>query len=445
MARIRPIFGVRYGERISDYGLVVAPPYDVISKDQQKKLHERDPHNIVWIDCGMESGGESKYERARGYINQWKGEGTLTSDRNASLYYYEQEFDREPGVTCVRSGFICGLFLEKFGEGSVFPHESTLLSPKIDRLNLMKHTGHATSPIFGIYDDEDNRAVHEFRDHIGGGKPDVDVVDDIDVSHRLWIVDQQEMVSRVCAILKEKKVFIADGHHRYETALAYRDYMNEVTGKDPEGSWNYVMIFLSASGDEGLLILPTHRGVMSLNDEVMNRLPEMMSSYFDLDEIKGAPGDLFERVGTYSGRGHALGMITKEKKQYLLTVGEEDLERGEVLSDLPPEVRTLDITILHTLFLEKILGITREEISTGGTIRFYKERDGGLADLGRGEIDLFIYLNPVTKKQFMEVSKIGFLLPQKTTYFFPKILTGLVLFPVGEEDRIGKFPLHDLP
>jgi len=437
MARIRPIFGVRYGDRVVDHGLVVAPPYDVISKDQQKILHERDPHNIVWVDYGMESEGESKYERARDLIESWKSEGILTQDMKGCLYYYEQEFSRRPGVRSVRSGFICGLLLEKFGEGSVFPHESTLLSPKIDRLNLMKHTGHATSPIFGIYDDEENRAVHAFRQHIGGRRPDVDVMDDISVSHRLWVVDQPEMVSRVCGILQEKKVFIADGHHRYETALAYRDYMNERGGTDPEGSWNYVMIFLAASGDEGLLILPTHRGVASLDDNVAERLPERLCDYFSLEEFKGSPEDLFERVGAHTGKGHAMGMVTRARKRYLLTLGEEDLGKWEALQGLPPEVRTLDVSILHTILLEKILGISREEVSAGAKVRFYKEKESGLRDLDRGEIDLFFYLNPVTKKQFMEVSRIGFLLPQKTTYFFPKILTGLVLFPVGEEDRVG--------
>jgi uncharacterized protein (DUF1015 family) len=439
MAKVRPIYGLRYGSSGGDISRVVSPPYDVISPEMQRLLHERQGENIVHVDFALESGdpGENKYTKSRRYLEDWINREVLVQDKAPTLYYYEQEFSMGGTVQLVRSGFVCGLLLEKFGEENVFPHESTLLSPKIDRLNLMKETGHATSPIFGIYDDRENNNALRMRQNLDGDPPNVEVVDDLGVVHRMWLVQQEEIISDICASLEGKKVFIADGHHRYETALAYRDTMREKGADEPDGAWNYVLIFLAASGDDGLVILPTHRGIKGIGSDLMITMRNKWEQFFTITEIGGAPEDLIRAVEENGERGHALGMALQGEKQFLLFIDRKEAgERGQ-LRDFPPPVRGLDVTILHRLGLEEVLGISPDEVSAGERVAFYKDRDQGFQDLKGGVIDVFFYLNPVSMEQFMEVSKIGFHLPQKTTYFYPKILTGLVLLPVGEEDRIG--------
>ncbi len=439
MAKVRPIYGLRYGSSAGDISRVVSPPYDVISPEMQRLLHQRHRENIVHVDFALESGnaGENKYTRSSRYLEDWINREVLVQDKVPTLYYYEQEFPMGGTVRLVRSGFVCGLLLEKFGEENVFPHESTLLSPKIDRLNLMKETGHATSPIFGIYDDRENNNALRMRQNFNGDPPQVEVEDDLGVVHRMWLVQQEEIISDICASLEGKKVFIADGHHRYETALAYRDAMREKGADDPDGAWNYVLIFLAASGDDGLVILPTHRGIKGIGSDLMTTMRNKWKQFFTITDIGAAPEDLIRAVEENGERGHALGMALKGGEQFLLFIDRKETEEMSQLRDFPPPVRALDVTILHRLGLEEVLGISPDEVSTGERVAFYKDREQGFQDLKGGDIDVFFYLNPVSMEQFMEVSKIGFHLPQKTTYFYPKILTGLVLLPVGEEDRIG--------
>lgn len=439
MARVRPVRGLRYGSLIRDKSLVVAPPYDVISRADQIKLHARHPKNIVWIDYGMERGGrtEEKYERAGATLEMFIAEEILVQDEKPSFYYYEQEFQLEGMGTLVRKGFICGLLLEKFGEGKVFPHERTLLSPKVDRLSLMQNTRTATSPIFGIYDDDENVVPVLFRETTERIDPDVAVIDDVGVTHRMWVVCDERLVGDVEGVLEQKNIFIADGHHRYETALAYRDWMRERAGSDWDSAWNYVLIFLSASGDDGLIILPTHRGVYGLKQDTVDSLIEKLQACFSVQRIEGGVEDMVKEVSEAKEQSHRFGLVDGRGACYLLTVEDPDTIEAKNLSSLPKAERNLDVSLLHGIILEKILAIGPEEIASGDKVKFYKDVKIGLRDLETKDIQFLFYLNPLTMQQFIEVSESGVILPQKSTYFYPKILTGLVLFPVGENDRVG--------
>jgi uncharacterized protein (DUF1015 family) len=439
MAKVRPIRGLRYGNQIEDKSLVVAPPYDVISREEQIKLHARHPKNIVWIDFGMERerGSDEKYRRANEILEGFIAERVLVRDDRPAFYYYEQEFEVEGMGNLVRTGFICGLLLEKFGEGSIFPHERTLLTPKIDRLNLMQHTKTATSSIFGIYDDDENVASALFREAIQGSPPHVAVMDDVGVCHRMWVVMDKKVIAEVENLLDEKKVFIADGHHRYETALAYRDWMRERADDTPSSACNYVLIFLSASGDDGLVILPTHRGVYGVGQDKIDTFFSKLDASFTVRELEGGVEEMVREVSTAAGREHKFGLVDGRGRYHLLRIADVDnLEEGERIF-LPPAVKNLDVSLLHGIVLEKILGISPEEISSGEKVKFYKDLKRGFHDLEKGSIQFLFYLNPVEMNQFIEVSESGFILPQKSTFFYPKILTGLVLSPVGEDDRVG--------
>lgn len=439
MAKVRPIRGLRFGEHIEDKGLVVAPPYDVISKEEQIKLHARHPSNIVWIDFGLDGVGErhEKYRRANEMLKAALAERVLVRDEKAAFYYYEQEFEVEGIGRLVRTGFICALLLEKFGEGSVFPHERTLLTPKLDRLNLMKHTATATSPIFAIYDDGENLAASLFLQAIDASSPDVSVVDDVGVCHRMWVVTDENVIGEVESLLSGKRVFIADGHHRYETALEYRNWMRERAHDDPSSAWNYVLVFLSATGDGGLVILPTHRGVYGLDRDKIETLSRQTDAPFKFVKLSGGVDEMIEKVSSATVKERIFGMVDEEGNCSLLKIDDiDDLDAG-LFPSLPPAVRNLDVSLLHGLILERVLGISQEEISSGKKVRFYKDLKKGLSDLEGGAIQLLFYLNPIRMKQFIEVSESGFILPQKSTFFYPKILTGLVLSPVSENDRVG--------
>lgn len=438
MARIKPIFGLRYGTRIGDKNLVVAPPYDVITREDQIRLHARHPKNIVWVDFGMERGGGKyeKYERAREILESFIAEGVLVRDEKPSLYYYEQEFLLEGLEKRVRKGFICGLLLEKFGDGSVFPHEKTMLSPKVDRLNLMKHTSTASSPIFGIYDDDENAACELFQKVIKETGPDVAVVDDVGVAHRMWVVSDDRLIGDVQKILSDRRVFIADGHHRYETALSYREWMREKAGDLPEGAWNYVLIFLSASGDDGLAILPTHRGVFGLDPGRVETVIEELEPYFTVSKVDGDVEELVRAVSIGIGPVRRFGMVDGKSGKYLLEKkGSDPSESNE--GPLSHPLKNLDVSIFHSIVLERVLKIDPEEVTSGKKVKFYKDGKRGLDDLRSKNIQLFFFLNPVSMRQFIEVSEKGIILPQKSTYFYPKILTGLVLHPVSENDCVG--------
>ncbi len=238
-------------------------------------------------------------------------------------------------------------------------------------------------------------------------------------------------------VLEQKNIFIADGHHRYETALAYRDWMRERAGSDRDSAWNYVLIFLSASGDDGLVILPTHRGVYGLKQDTVDSLIEKLQACFSVQSIEGGVEDMVKEVSEAKEQSHRFGLVDGRGACYLLTVEDPDTIEAKNLSSLSKAEKNLDVSLLHGIILEKILAIGPEEIASGDKVKFYKDVKIGLRDLETKDIQFLFYLNPLTMQQFIEVSESGVILPQKSTYFYPKILTGLVLFPVGENDRVG--------
>ena len=234
MAEVKPFRGIHYDvKRVGDLTRVVAPPYDVISPEEQEALHRRHPKNITWVDFGMakegDGPGENKYTRAAAWFREWLAEGTLVRDAAPSLYYYEQEFTIPGKRAYVRKGFLGALKLSAFGEGEVFPHERTLSKPKEDRLALMRVTDVHMSPIFALYSDPKDVVLKSLRSAMAAA-PDMAAVDDLGVKHRVWTVSQPKALLGAVEGMKGKGVFIADGHHRYETALAFRDEMRKKHG-----------------------------------------------------------------------------------------------------------------------------------------------------------------------------------------------------------------------
>ncbi len=440
MAIVSPFRGIHYDlSRVTDLSQVVSQPYDVISPEEQKSLHLRHPRNIVWIDFGLEETGDgpqsNKYTRAAAWYRQWLSEGTLVRDEAPSLYYYEQEFLLSGRGSVVRKGFLGALRLSAFGEGTVFPHEKTHSRPKEDRLSLMRATQANTSPIFGVYSDPRDEVLNALRGNLPD-RPDFEATDDLGVKHRVWRVSDPKSVAAAVAKMGDKKVFIADGHHRYETALAFRDEMRGTFGERGNAAYEYLLMFLCNMEDEGIVILPTHRGIHSVPGFSEEEFAARVRAVLPVETRQGTPEDAVSAVAEAGEKGKAVAWTAGGGRFHVVSFPDPVRFGRENLSRFPEELRTLDVVLLHGFLLEGILGITPEAVTAGRFVRYYKEARKAVSELERGELQAAFFLNPVTVKEFRDVSLTGHVLPQKTTFFYPKILTGLLIYPNGGDETL---------
>jgi len=440
MAIVSPFRGIRYDlSKGNDLSQVVSQPYDVISPEEQKSLPLRHPRNIVRIDFGMEEEGDgpgsNKYTRAAGQYRQWVEDGTLVRDADPSLYYYEQEFSLPGHGLFVRKGFLGALRLSAFGEGSVFPHEKTHSRPKEDRLALMRATEANTSPIFGLYSDPGDGVAKALRARLPA-QPDVTATDDLGVAHRMWRVSDPASLAGAVGKMADKKVFIADGHHRYETALAFRDEMRAKHGAREDAAYEHVLMFLCNMDAEGIVILPTHRGIHSVPAFSAEEFAARVGSLVPLETRRGTPGDAERAVAEAGRKGKAIAWSAGGDRYHLASFPDPASFGEKNLSRFPAKLRTLDVVILHGFLFEQILGISPDAVTAGGFVRYYKEARKAAAELAGGELQAAFFLNPVTMEEFRDVSLSGHVLPQKTTFFYPKILTGLLILPVRGDDTL---------
>src|SRR5512135_230895 len=440
MAEVKPFRGIHYDvKRVGDLTRVVAPPYDVISPEEQDALHRRHPKNITWVDFGMAKEGDgpgvNKYTRAATWFREWLADGTLVRDTLPSLYYYEQEFTIPRKRTFVRKGFLGALKLSAFGEGEVFPHERTLSRPKEDRLALMRATDVHMSPIFGLYSDPKDEVLKSLRSAMAAA-PDMAAIDDLGVKHRVWTVSTPEALLGAVEGMKGKGVFIADGHHRYETALAFRDEMRKKHGTTPAAAYEHVLMFLCNMDDEGIVILPTHRGIHSLPDFSSAGFLAKVRSNLPVETRDGSPEDAMRAVEAAGRDGKAIGWSIGDNRFHLVTFPDLRAFCDRHLSGFPTQLRTLDVVLLHGYLFEQLLGISPEAVTAGQCVKYYKDPSKATADLASGAIQAAFFLNPVSVSEFRDVSLSGHVLPQKSTFFYPKIGTGLLIFPVAADDRV---------
>lgn len=439
MAEIEAFRGVLYNTgKVSSLDDVVAPPYDVINDEGREKLYARHPHNIVRLILGKEFEGDddktNKYSRAAGFFSQWQREGALARDDAPAVYLYNQEYESE-GRQKVRKGFLVRIKLEAFDKGIVLPHEATLAKPVEDRLKLFRATECNLSPVFGLYADREkelDRLLEGFERDL----PAESLKDGDGAGHELRRLTDATKISRIVDFMKDRKVIIADGHHRYTTALAYKKEMEEKFGPNPKAAYNYVLMFLTNMYGDGISVGPIHRLAHGV-DFTRKGLLDSLRDCFEVEEVRGAedvPESLARKQKDFFGRGTAF-VLYFGQGDYVLLSGKEGVDLAErVPLDGPRDLKLLDVSVVHALLIEGALRISKEDLKGEKNIIYIKDTREAVRLVDAGKAKLACLMNPTRVDQVEAVAGRGYLMPQKSTFFYPKLLSGLVMNPIGRAE-----------
>ena len=435
MAEITPFRGVLY-RRSGDVAKLLAPPYDVLSPADRARYGALDPTNVVHLIL-PEGEGDARYEHAAALWRRFRQDGTLARDERPALYRYHQSFEAEDR-SHTRKGVIALLRLERFGEGSVMPHERTLSGPKLDRLKLMRACRAHFSQIFLLYSDPQRTTDRAFEAQEVAA-PVFDARTPDGVRQRLWPIHDPACIRQVIDFLATEKVYIADGHHRYETMLALRDELRAAypaAAANERSALHFGCVFLSNLDDPQLVVQPTHRVVHSLQNFDAAALVERAREHF---AIESRP---FADAGTVRGILSEKGSVAPTFA--LALPGRASLDYLTLRNDVdppipgPPVVKRLDVTILHTLLLERLLGITRAQQDQQTHLRYLKDTAAALeeAQSGREGAQAVFLMNPTPVAQVKAVADAGEVMPQKSTYFVPKLASGIVMNHIDPEEAV---------
>ncbi len=451
MAEVAPLKGLLYNKKkVVDLSKVMAPPYDVIGPAYQDELYQRHFNNVIRLILGKTSPddkpGSDRYSRSAEDLGEWIDEGVLQRDEKPAIYYYKQTYKLKDGTERTRKGFIARARLEELGKGSIHPHEKTLSGPKADRLNLMRACNANFSCIFSLYPETEGRekektATATLEGACASVEPIVDVTGDDGVVNKLWRVDDEAVIGKVTAEMADKQLFIADGHHRYETALNYRKYMREQTGKASGNEpFDYVMMYFASFDDDGLDIFPTHRVVHSVADFNPATFVASLSPYFnteiitfEADEQAEARRSFLEKLVEGRSGPTRLGLNIRGANSYIILTLKDKKVMDDLFGDDIPEVyKTLDVTVLHSLVFGKILGISQEAQEKQENLIYVKGDEEAFEAVGKNSNQMVFIMNATSVEEVKDVSLAGLLMPQKSTYFYPKLLSGLVINPLWD-------------
>lgn len=425
MADIRPFAALRYSKKAGDIKDLTCPPYDIISEQQRKDYLQTNPYNVIRLELPRE--GEDPYKEAGDTLSRWKEEGILQMDMEPGFYVYEEAFlsQVDKGEPKSLKGLIALVRVEDFAAGVVLPHEETLSKAKTDRLNLMKATGCNFSQIYSLYQDP-KHMTRQRLDRISAQPPRYDFSDGL-VTHRLWVVNDPVTIEALRQDFAGRKLYIADGHHRYETAINYRNYKREQGDYCP-GS-EYVMMMLCDMADPGLVVFPTHRLLRDLPDFSGRELLEKCSAHFTVEPC-GSQEETEEKLAAaYKENLHAFGFY--DGSWTLLTL-KDPAVMEEILPEKSSASQMLDVTILHSLILERHLGIDKENMANQINLTYTRSSQEAVASVDSKESCACFLLNPTRVEEIGEVAANGEKMPQKSTYFYPKLITGLVMNALDE-------------
>ncbi len=434
MPEIAPIRGILYDPQKVEIDKVIAPPYDVISEDERQKLEALDPHNCVRLILPRGEGDE-KYDSAAELLRAWQASGVVRRDNRSAIYIYHQVFTvAELGNRkFTRRGLIAGVRLHAYDDKVILPHERTLRGPKEDRLKLMRSARAHFSQIFGLY-----RDPSQVTERVLGGdmRPaDLEGTTRDGTLHRLWRIVDRETISQVGRTLTPMKVYIADGHHRYETMLALRDELRQA-GATSRASSEFATFFLMNMSDPGLVVLPTHRLVHSLATYDKDALLARLSEHFMVSTVENGAKDagaLRTAVHERAEGRPTFGMIVPGEDNAWVMRLQTDPGLG-----IHKSLASLDVSNLHGLVLERFLGIDREAQDTQRNITYVKDTADALARVQRGEAQVGFIMNPTRVDQVLDVADHLQTMPQKSTFFTPKIASGLVINPISPDEDLDR-------
>lgn len=423
MADVQPLRALHYDPAVAGpLADVVAPPYDVIDADQRAALIERSPFNVVAVD--LPQGEPDPYESARERFEDWQARGVLARDERPALWAHTQDYVGPDGERRTRRGFFCRVRIEGYGPGRVRPHERTHPGPKEDRLRLTRATKANVSPIFSLYSDPENAAWSALAPATEQA-PYGEVTDGDGTVHRLWRVADPQAIAVVQAATRDAELLIADGHHRYETMQAYAEEV-EAAGTPANDEHRYILMCLVALEDPGLTVFPTHRLVNKLDRQRRAALAAALERDFEIREVA------LEQIAPPPGEGTLeLGYVTSEDaRAYRLTLKDQRIA-DEALSGHSEAYRHLDTGILETLLLKGALGLGDDDISHFNGLFYARDTVEALRVVRSGEYDAAFLMRPTPIEQVRDVAAEGENMPPKSTYFFPKLLTGLLLNPLS--------------
>jgi len=430
MVEVGPFRGWRYDiAQVGSLSDVVAPPYDVIDSNEQKALYEQHPCNVVRLILNREEPGDdnpnARYERAAKFLKNWQQNGVLLQEGEEALYVYHQEFDWE-GKHYVRKGFLGRLRLEEFGKGQVYPHEQTMPGPKADRLALIKACQMNMSPIFGLYPDNEN-VVQAALESAIAGQAALEATDENNVTHRYWPVFATESINRIKQLLHDKPVFIADGHHRYETAVHYRN-LRRKAGKlsDGNAAANYALMMFVSMSDPGLAILPTHRlisGLPAISSEQMQRI---LADHFVCETMgtgTEAAQNTWKRIEAEGGQTN-FGFGTASDDQWFYAELTDDSPMTKLAADQSDQWRNLGVSVLHRFVIEYLLDKAYPE--AGIKPEYVHKMQEVTARLQDKSCQVACLVAPATIDHVEQIAAEFEKMPPKSTCFYPKLLSGLV-------------------
>ncbi len=431
MAEIIPFKALRYDPQLVKLEDVVTQPYDKITPEMQTRYYDLSPHNLVRIILGKPGETDTRnfnvYTRAAEYLHDWRSDGILKADPDPGFYFYAQTFT-VPGTRDLaeRRGLVALGRIQDYADGVVFRHEQTHSKPREDRLNLLRATRAHFGQIFMLYSDPAAQ-VEKLLAKRAEEDPDVSLLDEYEVLHRIWRINDPAMIAALQEHFRDKKLLIADGHHRYETSLAYRNERRaEAATADPNAPYEYVMMTLIPIESRGLVILPTHRIVHGLPSFDREHMLEGAKRFFDIDRIdlRSESRSATTLLGEAGESGTAFVAVTRQGP-YLLKAKKRAVE--EALSGISERQRGLDVVQLHKLVLERILGISEDAIRNQEHVKYERDAFEAISWVRQGANVAFL-MNPVRIDQVSDLAFAGQVLPQKSTDFYPKLLSGLTIY-----------------
>jgi uncharacterized protein (DUF1015 family) len=447
MAEIVPFRAVRYAAtRGRALAQLLAPPYDLVSLEQRDELLRRSPYNIIHVTLGEDRPGDgpattNKYIRAGDCWRSWLEQGILRRDPTPALYPLEQSYWAPDGRNLQRRGFMAAVRLHEFKEGVIVPHEKTLVAPKADRLEVIKAVKANLSPIFGLYRD-DAGVTARALDAVASTEPAAETDSDDGVHQRLWRADDPAVVAPLQELLAKQRIFIADGHHRYETALVYRRMLDEQSpGLPADGGHHYILMFLCPMNDPGLFLFATHRLVFGLKDFSLTAFLEKLSRWFRIETLaedaRRPVGRAWavSKLGEHAGKSTTFLMLSAEDGRARIVTLRDDVDLSAAGLPSNETLAALDVTVLHSVVLQHLLGLSPQAQEKQENVTYARDAGEAVSRVLSGEHQLGFLLNPTPMWQVEAIGEAGETMPQKSTLFYPRLQSGLAMREVNPRER----------